>query len=299
LKVVVSVAVCYAVAAASIPCAAQVEHTVAREKSRWIPGLSVMSGLQIQDREATIENAERGLVAGDSTAVFGFIGLSAELATPALPRVPGRARLFVHGDASLTFDSLEAVASQGAPGPLEEKGPPTNPNAPPPVAAVTGQGSAVKVRAQPLMLSAGAGVAFTLEVWQRVFRIKPSLEWQWQKEEVTSQLGVAESLVDPPGDPRATCPCRKVFVQSSTRRGFHSIGPGLEIEMDTARAGPFMLSLYTSGQAFHVLGDRTVELTGTRAFDDGSRNVSFVSSYERLPWHYRVGAGLRFRWVPR
>jgi hypothetical protein len=59
-----------------------------------------------------------------------------------------------------------------------------------------------------------------------------------------------------------------------------------------------MLSLYTSGQAYHVLGDRTVELTGIGIFDDGSRIVSFDAEYEREPWHYRIGVGLRFRWVP-
>jgi hypothetical protein len=287
-----------AVAAAPIPSAAQERDAAAREDSRWIPGFSAFSGLLIQDRNASIESDERGLVEGDSTAVLGFVGFSAELATPALHRVRGRPRLFVHADASILFDSQESVANQGSPGPLEEMGPPSNPSQPPPVAAVTGQGSAVKVETQPLGLSAGAGVAFSLEAWQRTIRIKPSAEWQWQQDEVTGQLGVAEAIVAPTPPNLPQCPCRTVLVEASTTQGFHSLGPGLEIEMDAARAGPFMLSLYTSGQAYHILGDRTVELTGTGTFDDGNRNVSFDAEYEREPWHFRIGVGLRFRWVP-
>ena len=286
-----------AVATAPITAVAQDGDAEAHEDSRWTPALSAFSGLQIQDRKARIESAERGVVEGDSTAVFGFVGFSAELATPALSGAAGRPRLFVHADASYSFDSEEAVANEGSPGPLEERGPPSNPNQPPPVGAVTGQGSSVKVEAQPLVISAGVGFAFSLEAWQRAFRIKPSLEWLWQEDQVTGQMGVAESIADP-GNPQGQCPCRKVLVESSRSHGFHSIGPGLEIEMDAARAGPMMLSLYASGQAHHVLGDRTVELTGTGTFDDGSRDVSFVSSYEHEPWRFRAGVGLRFRWVP-
>jgi hypothetical protein len=296
-RLVLAAAAFHAVAAAPIPGAGQERDAAAREDSRWVPGFSAFSGVLIQDRQAAIESVERGLVEGDSNAVFGFVGFSAELATPALGPVPGRPRLFVHGDASILFDSQESVANQGSPGPLLEMGPPSNPNQPPPVAAVTGQGSAVKVQTQPLGLSAGAGVAFSLEAWERAFRIKPSIEWQWQEDEVTGQLGVAESIADP-GNPQAQCPCRKVLVEASTTQGFHSLGAGLEIEMDAARAGPVMLSLYTSGQAYHVLGDRTVELTGTGTFDDGDRDVSFVAGYERDPWHCRIGVGLRLRWLP-
>jgi len=296
-RVFLAAAALQAVASAPIPAAAQERDAAAREDSRWVPGFSAFSGVLIQDRKAAIESVERGRVEGDSNAVFGFVGFSAELATPALHSAPGRPRLFVHGDASILFDSQESVANQGSPGPLEEMGPPANPGQPPPVAAVTGQGSAVKAQAEPLGLSAGAGVSFSLEAWQRAIRIKPSVEWQWQQDEVTGQLGVAQSIADP-GNPFAQCPCRKVLVESSTTQGFHSIGPGLEIEMDAARAGPVMLSLYTSGQAYHVLGDRTVELIGTGTYDDGSRDVSFLAEYEREPWHYRIGVGLRFRWLP-
>jgi hypothetical protein len=286
-----------AVATAPIPSVAEDRDAEAQDDSRWAPALSAFSGLQIQDRTARIESVERGVVEGASTAVFGFVGLSAELATPALPTAAGRPRLFIHADASFSFDSQEAVANEGSPGPLEEKGPPSNPSQPPPVSAVTGQGSAVKVEAQPLVISAGAGFAFALEAWQRAFRIKPSVEWLWQEDRVTGQVGVAESIADP-GNPQGQCPCRKVLVESSRSHDFHGIGPGLEIEMDAARAGPWMLSLYASGQAHHILGDRTVELTGTGRFDDGSRDVSFASSYEREPWRFRAGIGLRFRWVP-
>jgi hypothetical protein len=263
----------------------------AREDERWVPGLSAFSGLLIQGSEASIASAERGFFEDSALSVFAFVGLSAELATPALSAVPGRPSLFVHYDASMSFDSDKAIVNDGAPG--EIKVPTNTPT--PPVAAVEGQGSATKAKTEPLVLSAGAGVAFKLRAWDRNLRIKPSFEWLWQETTVMGIATDAESLAPPPSE---QCPCRTALASASETQGFHSIGPGLEFELDAVRAGPFVMTVYTSGQAYYILGDRTIEFVGSATYSDGSRDLEFRSTYERNPWHYRAGVGLRFRWLP-
>ena len=81
-------------------------------------------------------------------------------------------------------------------------------------------------------------------------------------------------------------------------KGYHSLGPGLELELDAGRAGPLMASVYTSGQAYHVLGDREFNVLGVGEFDVGGGSVEQLSTYELDPWQYRFAVGLRFRWMP-
>jgi hypothetical protein len=245
----------------------------------------------------SLKKVERGTFDDDAIAVFAAVGLSGELSSPALGALPGQPSFFAHGDVSVSFDSTEFVASEGAPGTIT---PPDVPIPNPPVPAFKGQGSRTGVEAQPLVLSAGVGLAFGLQVWERQLRIKPSVEWMWHETQVTGQVGVVESLDPPPAGSAgaATCPCRSASGRASKTQSWHSLGAGLELELDTARAGPFMMTLYASGQAYAVLGDRKLEIRESFPWDDASGALDFESDYEAEPWRYRLGVGLRFRWLP-
>jgi hypothetical protein len=264
--------------------------------SRWIPGLSALGAVLFQDSKASVSSLERGSSSSESRVVFGNVGASAELLSPALGALPGRPRLFVRGGLSFSFDAQEAIVNDGAPGMPRIVPPVTNPNADPPVASATGQGSATKVETQPLVLSAGAGLAFSIKVSERRLWIKPSLEWQWLEDEVVAVLGAAEStdVVN-----RADqCPCRTLFISASEKKGFHAIGPGLELELEAGRMGPFLLSIFGSGRALNLLGQTGVDVRATGTWSDGDRDAQVRSRYDRAAWIYRMDFGLRFRWLP-
>ena len=86
---------------------------------------------------------------------------------------------------------------------------------------------------------------------------------------------------------------RVIDLQASKTQAFHSIGPSIEIAMDAARVGPLMLALYVGGSANRYLGDRGVELSSTNEYDE---TVRWTFEHDR--WGFRLGTGLRFRWMP-
>jgi hypothetical protein len=95
-----------------------------------------------------------------------------------------------------------------------------------------------------------------------------------------------------------------VFVDITQTLGFHSLGPGLEIEVDAARLGDLMLSVYTFGRAYKLLGSRRLEFENVAVWEvEGGGSTmraptTVTSVYERDPWHYALGVGVRFLWRP-
>jgi len=68
--------------------------------------------------------------------------------------------------------------------------------------------------------------------------------------------------------------------------------------MDTARAGPFMLTVFLSGKAYKMLGNLGMDLTGSVATEEFGTVTTADWSFEKDPWSYRAHVGLRFRWLP-
>lgn len=266
---------------------------------RWIPGGSIFT-MGIPDERSARASSDTlpQEVTGDSTGFPWSVGLSAELASPVLAEIAGRPRLYIHGDFSYAVDSEEPVVSTGDPG--------APPSIPATATATTVEtieniGAAVRVEAKPLVLSGGVGAVFSFEAWERSFRVRPSLEWIYRRDSINSVLGGGET--ENPNSTACT-PCRTLFVDAQTEKGYHSLGPGVELEVDAARAGDFLLAFYGSFRAYHILGDRKADLDTVGAWQrtDGlptSRpDTVFRTRYEREPWHYRFGLGLRFLWSP-
>ncbi len=283
-----------------------------RAVERWVPGLSIVGLGHIQGRSGSIESPERGSHSGSTRSVFASLGLSAELSTPVLSFAPGRPRLFFHGDAALSFETEEPLINEGDPGEIVLKS--VGGSVVTPVDGALGRGSATRVDTQSPIVSAGLGLACELPLGDRNLRLKPSVEWQWQKDRIRQLFGDVKSNGTDP-DSCAKPSCRTLEIDATLTEGFHSLGPGLEIEIDAARIGDFILTVYASGRAYRLLGSRGFELetvgfwqtNGTPNPTEGGPGIppetvrppsTILSTYERDPWHYALGVGIRFLWRP-
>jgi len=273
-----------------------------KASERWVPGLSVYGLGMIQGRSATVESVERGLHSDSTRAVFAILGLSAEISTPALSFAPGRPRLFLHADTALSFDNEQPVATEADPRPLKINSV-QGTGVVVPLAGTEGRGSATRIETQSPVVSAGIGLSFELPVWDRSLRIKPSIEWEWQEDQLRQLFGDVEANGTDPNS-CSTPSCRTLFLEATGKQGFHSLGPGLEIEVESARIRQTVLTLYASGRAYRLLGSRGFELesTGTwvtNGVPHPTRAPTVLrSTFERDAWHYSIGVGVRLLWRP-
>jgi hypothetical protein len=296
------------------PEAAVPERKAKDETERWVPAFSFYSGVLVQKAKGTVDTSDlagpcvepipaaqeplcvgpvRPSASGDDLMVTPFVAGSLELMTPGLTSVPGRPRLFAHADAAASFGFTRDVAKEGLPGEFE-----LAPGDPPPITreeTIRGQGSTTTVEVKPLLISAGAGVAFTVDAWERRLRIKPSVEYLREEIAVSGVVNRAVQIRSDADQKNVVFPddFRLIELRGSEKRVFHGVGPGLELELDTARAGPLMLAVYVAGQAYAFLGDLEIEFSDTNEYEEAA-----TWSAEKNRWGFRAGVGLRFRWVP-
>jgi hypothetical protein len=265
-------------------------------EERWIPGLALSAGALVHDRDGTVSSTELDTDSGESRVPIAFLGVGAEVSSPALFDGFGAPRLFLHSDISWSFDTDEGLVNRDEPG--QPRVPPINNF---PVLGVPGQGQALRVESTPLIASAALGLSFTLDGFSRDVRIKPMLSWNWQRDKLTTLFGLAESE----GPNADFCsPCRTVSIDASTKEDFHSLGPGIEVEFDAARSGDLMWTLFVSAHSLRLLTDDSVRVRESGAWQTNDqpsldREPSEVSAfYERDPWSYRFAVGLRLLWLP-
>jgi len=266
------------------------------EENPWIPSFSGWGGVihQKATGSATSTSDQRDDINGASDLTFGFVGLSAELMTPKLRPVPGAPALFVHGDTHFALASTWDVAKERAPGKV------TNPitpiGLPVPGRNATGIGTAQRVQPEQSNFGAGIGVAFEIPVGDRTVRLRPSLEYRYDSIGYQLKLSDSRNIADP------LCPCGVVELSGRDEQDFHSIGPGVEVEFDAARAGPVMLTLFASLRGYAVLSERETRLTVSGdyvpAVPAPNDSVSATAHFKRELWTFQGGFGLRFRWMP-
>ena len=171
----------------------------------------------------------------------------------------GRPRFFAHAGVDVSFGFDYDLAKSGVPGELDPPTDETNVT----LAGVKGQGSKVTANIGQIAGRAGFGVAFTSEVWGRRLRIKPSVEWMWSSVEVSGLMNRAYTKTAP-GYTGGFSEFYLVSLEGKSEKNFHSLGPGLEFELDTVRMGPIVVALGISGAAYRVLGSRTVSFSSTQ-----------------------------------
>jgi len=269
----------------------------------WQPGLSLFFGGLPDRREAKAFSDTSGFQDGEGLGLPWTVGGSLEVASPVVLDGPVPTRLFVHAGAGGVFDSDDPVTSTGDPG-----SPPFESSTLPAPESIENVGAAVRAQAKPWQLSGGVGAAFEFEAFDRTVYLRPSLEWMYRRDTIRAILGGGENEDPNPPPPNFLCnPCRTLFIDAQREKGYHSLGAGLAAELDGARSEDFELRFFASLAAFHILGDRTADLspTGTWVRSDGQPTTRvppetvFVTEYKREAWHYRFGVGVRLVWHPR
>ena len=301
--------------ALALPLAAGAEVAPGDEASRWIPSLAIHTGLLAEDASArsfagpvlgpvlsTTPQLIRPSASGDGTLLAALVGTSLELMTPRLSAAYAEPRLFLHAGAAATFGSPKNLAREGSYGPL----------GPPPVLETTffgentivGQGTQTEAQSQRWIVSAGGGVAISVDWFGFRLRIKPSIEYL---REVVRLEGVTNRAVLIHGtsgnvfadtsvaillsqyDDRV----RQIELAGAETKAYHGVGPGLELETDVERFGPFIWSVFASGKATAFIGNLEFATNATNQFGEVAG-----WNFEKDRWAYRANVGLRFRWLP-
>jgi hypothetical protein len=273
----------------------------------------------------------RPSASGSEWTVAPYVGVDLELMTPVLP-IPTRPRLFARGEILPTFASSRKIATEGDPsavilptfggtGALQPPGGYTQ-------AAITGQGSQTLSTVQTLVWGAGMGLAFPFRVQGRELRLKPSFGWIRYEVEVEGLVVRAikndrQNLAQLNGQVIRDCTfvpntveptsasCSGIELSASRLQRFDGIGPGLEIEMDAFRWGPIGASLFLGGNAYKILGERSVRFSDSITYPNPTASTPYAAPYGEIPadtytaewsfevdpWLYRAGVGIRFHWL--
>ena len=222
--------------------------------------------------------------------------VSMELMTPGLQyipfvpdfEIPGRPRLFAHGDVAVSFAQEYNVTNTGDVGDFVLPEGVTIPRE----FDVLGQGSRGQAQVDSLAWSAGVGVAITLDVFERRVRIKPSFEWIREKIDISLEVRRLQKISN--ATPFVLSEnFRHILLSDSKKKVFHGIGPGLEIEVDSKRAGPFVVSAFMGARLHRIMGSLKVDLEPTNEAGEEAE-----LHYRNNRWAYQAFLGIRVRLVP-
>jgi hypothetical protein len=230
--------------------------------------------------------------ASDDTNVVPLVVGSLELMTPRLVDRFLSPRLFARGDASAAFGFERNLAGERKPGPFFAD--PLKPNEfDISEQSVGGQGSRAKLQTRPLVLGAGVGAAFTTTIFQRTIRVKPSFEYLLEEVDLIASVHRAVKLQDPTTDTTNLSGFRLISLSADKKETLHGLGAGVEVEADTGRLGPLVLSIFINGRGYRFTGNLEHTLT-----DTNERGETATWHFDLDPWAWRAGIGARFRWVP-
>lgn len=247
----------------------------------------------------------------DELAVTPYVGGAFSLLAPGLA-APGHPRLFATVELPYQFGIDRNVAQKQRPTGIAE---PDNPGVTELLDenALLGVGSRTRSEVKGLAFGASAGVSLGFEAFGRSFRVKPAAGW------LRTQIGVRgrveAGICNNATSPQSLDTCDLDGKQFSNVQGFtriitlkahdsiwlDGIGPGLDLEMDTGRFGPYTVSLFLGGAAYYLLGDRDLAFSAQRTIgpdrlgDPVDYRADFTFRVD--PWLYRGGIGLRFSWM--
>jgi hypothetical protein len=239
---------------------------------------------------------------GSYSAVSAFFGANLEVMAPAIPFIPGGSRFFATAEILPTFAPQGTVALDDAA---------TDFVFPPgtagfyPAGSIGGVGSRLRATVMTTVLAANVGAAFEFDMAGRRVRLKPSVGWiRWgvladgQVLDAYKDDPIIPPVPPPPGGPYGKN-FRLVKAVGNGAGFFNAIGPGLELEMDTARHGHIGPSLYISAFAYRTVGNDTINFQSSVPVDDalGSAVYNAYWTFRVEPWSYRAALGLRFRWL--
>lgn len=299
-----------------------------REKDRFAVGMAITSGVLIGQQNGRVETSADVTVppplflTGEASprfvpvetpapfarpavdalnAVSPFVGVNLELMTPALDIVPGAPRVFGAVEFLPTFASKSTVALQGVA--TEFKIPDFEPRFFP-ANAISGTGSRVDAEVMTSIFAANLGVAFAFEVRERLLRVKPAVGWiRWG---VIAEGKALDAYKDDPdvfppvfAPPFYGSNIRLVEISGRGSGFFNAVGPGLEIEMELGRRGPFRPVMFLGGFAYRTVGEDSIVFTEQTTVNDPLGEATYGArwTFQVDPWTYRAALGFRLRWV--
>jgi hypothetical protein len=261
------------------------------ETQRWVPSIGFFIPVAFHKVEAKVDSSVRGPVDGeDLNAHMRMIG-ELELMTPRLFEGLGDPRVFIRAGAGRAWDTRHQTAKEGDPGKVVFPFIPGGLE--PPIPGIKGQGSATRVTFAPYLYTAAFGLAFSVAIGEQTLRIKPSMEWRHSSTEIE---GLITSVISDANDD--VCPCSTGRLNTQDEKDYDALGVGLEFELDTVRTGPFMLSLFTSGQGYRMLNGRKLRTSASGLYDDGFTPIDVQSRVILDEWSFSWGLGVRMRWIP-
>ena len=264
------------------------------EENPWIPAISGSTGVysQSMDARGSSSPAARPSISGDTNMLFPFLGLTAELSTPKLP-LPGAPALFIRGGVDFSIASTWNVAKEGSVGKVEV--PRTPIGGFPSAEGVSGTGTTASAEPNLANYKAALGASFEFTALDRTLRIRPSVEYRYDAINYRLRMKDADEISG------ALCPCAIASLSQHKGSDYHSIGPGLELEMDAVRSGPIMVSVFASTQAYYLLGNENTSFNLSGVYEPSlpaNEPVTANANFERDTWSFQAGVGLRFRWLP-
>jgi hypothetical protein len=239
----------------------------------------------------------------DELAATPYVGGNLSLQTPTLARL-GRPRLFAGVELPYMFGIDRNVAEKERPTGIRE---PDNPNSGEFLdeGAMLGVGSRTRSEVHGLAFGAKAGASLAFEAFGKRFQVKPSANWLRLQIGVRGRIehGLCYNYCDVDGIPFGSAFgfTRVITLKAHDTLSLDGVGPGLDLEMETGRFGPYTVALFAGGGGYYLIGDRSVvfEVDRTIGPDPLGAPVDYHAkfSFRVSPWLYRAGIGLRLSWV--
>lgn len=268
---------------------------------RWIPSLSLVVGFTTQEVRGSVESVELIAAFGqifpvelrpfnDNQKHFTTldVGGSMELQTPQLLPYKWSPRIFIGGEVLNVSAQSRPIAREGNPSSITDPGAGTFPED-----AILGQGSATQADMRNVMYGARIGISVPVQIGDWRVSIKPAARYLNQKYTFNGKLIHASRgglLGDQP-------PTTIVEMFGDGSMDVHSVGPGLEIEIDAVRIGSVAASVYVSGGGYKVLSDRKTKFFANARDSLDNRDHTATWKAEIEPWIYRASAGFRVKWM--
>lgn len=248
----------------------------------WHPSLAAAFGVYFVDYIAELESTVRPSADGSDFVITPYVDFVFELMSPELEERL-HTSVFVQASVGPSFGQDVVVANEGA---LSEL---VFPDAPFfGQGAIQGLGSAVTMESQSPVYGARIGVAVSFPVLQRTLRIKPSVGWSRQAYRASGEV----LQVFRPG---FAGPNTIVRLKAAETRSFDAVGPGLEIELDLEEKAGFAISGFAYSHVHYMLRARN----GTFGAQDAAGRSATFGYHTDEPWHYRLGVGVRVKWLGR
>lgn len=264
---------------------------------RWSPAVAFQMGLLRQQAHGGAVSNRRpprnpGTPEdGDNLLLDYYFGLSFELMAPAIADVAGHPQPFVHLDVLHPLGLEVDIAREGSPDGFSFADLESVETATLTSDAVAGQGIKTEAEFKSPTLTAGLGMAFSFDWLDRHFRVRPSIQYFYEKVEINGvvydadgQRVIENFIVIEDFD--------LFSVSQAQNKTLHGLGGGVELEMEIARLKSGLLSIGAGIHAYHILGGRRFDFSST----DGTDSASWSATMD--PMVYRGGFSFRYRFLP-